>query len=69
LHRCTESTGGVIGLRIVADAHTEKCRHEATDGTRNLVAVAIEIRVTLHHGASKVALHAVEECTDRINWE
>jgi len=69
LHRCTKGTGGVIGLRIVAGAHTEKRRHEATDSTRNLIAVEIEIRVTLHHGASKVALHAVEECTDRINWE
>jgi hypothetical protein len=41
LHRCTKCAGGVIGLRIVADAHTEKCRHEATDGTRNLIAVEI----------------------------
>jgi hypothetical protein len=69
LHRCTEGTGGVISLRIVADAHTEKCRHQATDGTRNLIAVEIEIRVTLHDWTSKVTLHAVEECTDRIGWE
>jgi hypothetical protein len=69
LHCRTKGTSSAIGLRRVAGVDAEECRHEATDGASNLVAVEIEIRITLHDWASKITLHAIEECANRIGWE
>jgi hypothetical protein len=49
LHRRTKGTSGAIGLRRIAGVHAEECRHEATDGASNLIAVEIEICITLHN--------------------
>jgi hypothetical protein len=69
LHRRTKGTSGAIGLRRIAGVHAEECRHEATDGASNLIAVEIKIRISLRERASEVARHAIKECSDRIGWE
>jgi hypothetical protein len=47
--------------------YAEERGHQAANRARYLVAVKIEICVTLHYGSGKITLHAVKECADRIN--
>jgi hypothetical protein len=47
--------------------YAEERGHQAANRARYLVAVKIEICVTLHYGPGKITLHAVKERADRIN--
>ena len=69
LHCRTKGTSGAIGLRRFAGAYAEKGCHKATNRARHLVAVEIEICITLYDWSSKITLHAIKECADRIGWE